>query len=103
MITPTPGLQDCPSPQPDLPQVDLGSHHQVRPVAPEVKPLVNAQPAPVSSEQKPVEEAKPALVQDQTPSSHQLPETGQESILGLALLGAVLGATGMGLKGRKED
>ena len=103
VITPTPGLQDGPSPQPDLPQVDLGSHHQVRPVAPEVKPLVNAQPAPVASEQKPVEEAKPAPVQDQTPSSHQLPETGQESILGLALLGAVLGATGMGLKGWKED
>ena len=103
VITPTPGLQDGPSPQPDLPQVDQGGHHQVRPVAPEVKPLVNAQPAPVASEQKPVEEAKPAPVQDQTPSSHQLPETGQESILGLALLGAVLGATGMGLKGRKED
>jgi len=103
VITPTPGLQDGPSLQPDLPQVDLGSHHQVRPVAPEVKPLVNAQPASVASEQKPVEEAKPAPVQDQTPSSHQLPETGQESILGLALLGAVLGATGMGLKGRKED
>ena len=103
VITPTPGLQDGPNPQPDLSQVDLGSHHQVRPVAPEVKPLVNAQPAPVASEQKPVEEAKPAPVQDQTPSSHQLPETGQESILGLALLGAILGATGMGLKGRKED
>ena len=103
VITSTPGLQDGPSPQPDLPQVDQGGHHQVRPVAPEVKPLVNAQPAPVASEQKPVEEAKPAPVQDQTPSSHQLPETGQESILGLALLGAVLGATGMGLKGRKED
>lgn len=103
VITPTPGLQDGPNPQPDLPQVDLGSHHQVRPVAPEVKPLVNAQPAPVASDQKPVEEAKPALVQDQTRSSHQLPETGQESILGLALLGAILGATGMGLKRRKED
>ena len=103
VITPTPGLQDGPSPQPDLPQVDQGGHHQVRPVAPEVKPLVNAQPAPVASEQKQVEEAKPAPVQDQTRSSHQLPETGQESILGLALLGAVLGATGMGLKGRKED
>lgn len=103
VITPTPGLQDTPSPQPDLPQVDQGGHHQVRPVAPEVKPLVNAQPAPVASEQKQVEEAKPAPVQDQTRSSHQLPQTGQESILGLALLGAVLGATGMGLKGRKED
>ena len=103
VITPTPGLQDGPSPQPDLPQVDQGGHHQVRPVAPEVKLLVNAQPAPVASEQKQVEEAKSAPVQDQTRSSHQLPETGQESILGLALLGAVLGATGMGLKGRKED
>ena len=103
VVTPTPGLQDGPSPQPDLPQVDQGGHHQVRPVTPEVKPLVNAQPAPVASEQKTVEEAKLTPMQDQTPSSHQLPETGQESVLGLALLGAVLGATGMGLKGRKED
>ena len=103
VVTPTPGLQDGPSPQPDLPQVDQGGHHQVRPVAPEVKPLVNAQPAPVASEQKTVEEAQPAPVQDQTSASHQLPETGQESILGLALLGAILGATGMSLKGRKED
>ena len=99
VVTPTPGIQDRPSPQPDLPQV----HHQVRPVVPEVKPLVNAQPAPVASEQKTVEEAQPAPVQDQTPSSHQLPQTGQESVLGLALLGAILGATGMSLKGRKED
>ena len=103
VITPTPGLQDGPSPQPDLPQVDQGGHHQVRPVTPEVKPLVNAQPAPVASEQKTVEEAKLTPMQDQTPSSHQLPETGQESIFGLALLGAILGATGMSLKGRKED
>lgn len=103
VITPTPGLQDGPSPQPDLPQVDQGGHHQVRPVAPEVKPLVNAQPAPVASEQKTVEEAKLTPMQDQTSASHQLPETGQESILGLALLGAILGATGMSLKGRKED
>ena len=103
VITPTPGLQDGPSPQPDLPQVDQGGHHQVRPVAPEVKPLVNAQPAPVASEQKTVEEAKLTPMQDQTSASHQLPETGQESILGLALIGAILGATGMSLKGRKED
>ena len=103
VVTPTPGLQDGPSPQPDLPQVDQGGHHQVRPVTPEVKPLVNAQPAPVASEQKTVEEAKLTPMQDQTPSSHQLPETGQESVLGLALLGAILGATGMSLKGRKED
>ena len=99
VVTPTPGIQDRPSPQPDLPQV----HHQVRPLAPEVKPLVNPQPAPVASEQKTVEEAKLTPMQDQTPSSHQLPETGQESVLGLALLGAILGATGMSLKGRKED
>ena len=103
VITPTPGIQDRPSPQPDLPQVDQGGHHQVRPVTPEVKPLVNAQPAPVASEQKTVEEAKLTPMQDQTPSSHQLPETGQESVLGLALLGAILGATGMSIKGRKED
>ena len=103
VVTPTPGIQDRPSPQPDLPQVDQGGHHQVRPVVPEVKPLVNAQPAPVASEQKTVEEAKLTPMQDQTPSSHQLPETGQESVLGLALLGAILGATGMSLKGRKED
>ena len=74
-----------------------------RQVTPEVKPLVNAQPAPVASEQKTVEEAKLTPMQDQTPSSHQLPETGQESVLGLALLGAILGATGMSIKGRKED
>ena len=103
VITPIPGLQDGPSPQPDLPQANQGGHHQVRPVAPEVKPLVNAQPAPVASEQKTVEEAKLTPMQDQTPSSHQLPETGQESVLGLALLGAILGATGMSLKGWKED
>ena len=75
VVTPTPGIQDRPSPQ----------------------------PAPVASEQKTVEEAKLTPMQDQTPSSHQLPETGQESVLGLALLGAILGATGMSLKGRKED
>ncbi len=103
VVTPTPGLQDSPSPQADLPQVDQGGHHQVRPVAPEVKPLVNHQPAPVASDRKPVEEPKLAPVQDQAPSSQQLPETGQESILGLALLGAILGATGMSLKGREEE
>ena len=103
VVTPTPGSQDSPSPQADLPQVDQGGHHQVRPVAPKVKPLVNAQPAPVASDQKPVEEPKLAAVQDQAPSSQQLPETGQESVLGLALLGAILGATGMSLKGREED
>ena len=38
-----------------------------------------------------------------TEESKELPQTGQESVLGLALLGAILGATGMSLKGRKED
>ena len=38
-----------------------------------------------------------------TEGSKELPQTGQESVLGLALLGAILGATGMSLKGRKED
>ena len=38
-----------------------------------------------------------------TEGSKELPQTGQESVLGLALLGAILGATGMSLRGRKED
>ena len=42
-------------------------------------------------------------VQQVTEGSKELPQTGQESVLGLALLGAILGATGMSLKGRKED
>lgn len=42
-------------------------------------------------------------VQQEAEGSKELPETGQESVLGLALLGAILGATGMSLKGRKED
>ena len=42
-------------------------------------------------------------VQQEAEGSKELPQTGQESVLGLALLGAILGATGMSLKGRKED
>ena len=38
-----------------------------------------------------------------TEGNKELPLTGQESVLGLALLGAILGATGMSLKGLKED
>ena len=36
-------------------------------------------------------------------SNKQLPETGAESALGLALLGAILGAAGMDLKNKKRD
>ena len=36
-------------------------------------------------------------------SDKQLPETGAESALGLALLGAILGAAGMDLKNKKRD
>ena len=36
-------------------------------------------------------------------SDKQLPETGVESALGLALLGAILGAAGMDLKNKKRD
>lgn len=36
-------------------------------------------------------------------SNKQLPETGVESALGLALLGAILGAAGMDLKNKKRD
>ena len=36
-------------------------------------------------------------------SDKQLPETGVESALGLALLGAILGAAGMNLKNKKRD
>ena len=36
-------------------------------------------------------------------SNKQLPETGVESALGLALLGAILGATGMDLKNKKRE
>ena len=43
-------------------------------------------------------------VRSETVSSNkQLPETGVESALGLALLGAILGATGMDLKNKKRE
>ncbi len=43
-------------------------------------------------------------VRSETVSSNkQLPETGAESALGLALLGAILGAAGMDLKNKKRD
>ena len=54
-------------------------------------------PAPIPAA---VEEAvRPETVN----SDKQLPETGVESALGLALLGAILGAAGMDLKNKKRD
>ena len=54
-------------------------------------------PTPIPAD---VEEAvRPEAVN----SDKQLPETGVESALGLALLGAILGAAGMDLKNKKRD
>ena len=73
-------------PDPSTPQVIA----KAQPVAP-----VNT-PTPIPAT---VEEAvRPETVN----SDKQLPETGVESALGLALLGAILGAAGMNLKNKKE-
>lgn len=74
-------------PDPSTPQVIV----KAQPVAP-----VNT-PTPIPAT---VEEAvRPETVN----SDKQLPETGVESALGLALLGAILGAAGMDLKNKKRD
>lgn len=62
-----------------------------QPVAPENTPT----PIPVAVEKEVGSEA--------VSSNKQLPETGVESALGLALLGAILGAAGMDLKNKKRD
>ena len=62
-----------------------------QPVAPENTPT----PIPVAVEKEVGSEA--------VNSDKQLPETGAESALGLALLGAILGAAGMDLKNKKRD
>lgn len=62
-----------------------------QPVAPENTPT----PIPVAVEKEVGSEA--------VNSDKQLPETGVESALGLALLGAILGAAGMDLKNKKRD
>ena len=69
-------------------------------------PQVISKDQPVASVNTPtpipaaVEEAvRPETVN----SDKQLPETGVESALGLALLGAILGAAGMDLKNKKRD
>ena len=52
----------------------------------------------------PIPAAVEKEVRSETVSSNkQLPETGVESALGLALLGAILGAAGMDLKNKKRD
>ena len=74
-------------PDPSTPQVIA----KAQPVAP-----VNT-PTPIPAT---VEEAvRPETVN----SDKQLPETGVESALGLALLGAILGVAGMDLKNKKRD
>lgn len=64
---------------------------KAQPVAPENTPT----PIPAAVEKEVRSEA--------VSSNKQLPETGVESALGLALLGAILGATGMDLKNKKRD
>ena len=59
--------------------------------------------APVNTP-TPIPAAVEKEVRSETVSSNkQLPETGVESALGLALLGAILGAAGMDLKNKKRD
>ena len=59
--------------------------------------------APVNAP-TPIPAAVEKEVRSETVSSNkQLPETGAESALGLALLGAILGAAGMDLKNKKRD
>ena len=74
-------------PDPSTPQVISKN----QPVAPVNTPT----PIPAAVEKE---------VRSETVSSNkQLPETGAESALGLALLGAILGAAGMDLKNKKRD
>ena len=64
---------------------------KAQPVAPENTPT----PIPAAVEKEVRSEA--------VSSNKQLPETGVESALGLALLGAILGAAGMDLKNKKRN
>ena len=104
--------------------VEVGTKEVVTPASPSVEapvksdllvnkmlpdhstPQVISKDQPVASVNTPmpipaaVEEAvRPETVN----SDKQLPETGVESALGLALLGAILGAAGMDLKNKKRD
>ena len=104
--------------------VEVGTKEVVIPTSPSVeapvKPdvLVNKMvPAPLTpqviSKDQPVAPGNtltpiPAAVEKEirseaVSSNKQLPETGVESALGLALLGAILGVAGMDLKNKKRD
>ena len=74
-------------PEPSTPQVIAKD----QPIAPVNTPT----PIPAAVEKEVGSEA--------VSSNKQLPETGAESALGLALLGAILGAAGMDLKNKKRD
>lgn len=62
------------------------------------------QPVALGNTPTPIPAAVEKEVRSETVNSDkQLPETGAESALGLALLGAILGAAGMDLKNKKRD
>ena len=66
--------------------------------------IAKAQPVAPVNTPTPIPAAVEKEVRSETVNSNkQLPETGVESALGLALLGAILGATGMDLKNKKRD
>ena len=101
--------------------VEVGTKEVVTPASPSVEApvksdvLVNkmvpdpSTPQVVSKNQPvntptPIPAAVEKEVRSEAVNSHkQLPETGVESALGLALLGAILGAAGMDLKNKKRD
>ena len=66
--------------------------------------IAKDQPEVSGNTPTPIPAAVEEAVHPETVSSNkQLPETGVESDLGLALLGAILGAAGMDLKNKKRD
>ena len=66
--------------------------------------IAKAQPvAPVNTPTPIPATVEEAVRPETVNSDKQLPETGVESALGLALLGAILGAAGMDLKNKKRD
>lgn len=72
------------------------------PLTPQV--IAKDQPVAPGNTLTPIPAAVEKEVRSEAVSSNkQLPETGVESALGLALLGAILGAAGMDLKNKKRD
>ena len=66
--------------------------------------IAKDQPEVSENTSTPIPAAVEEAVHPETGNSNkQLPETGVESALGLALLGAILGAAGMDLKNKKRD